>query len=51
MRLTVMGFSHTKIAERLNLINTTIHKRRSQFRMVLYQAARGRRTSGLPGVI
>ncbi|MQY16862.1 hypothetical protein SRB5_70650 [Streptomyces sp. RB5] len=43
VRLTVMGFPDTEIAERLNLTNTTVRKRRSRFRTALYQAARERR--------
>ncbi|MEU9558334.1 hypothetical protein [Streptomyces fumanus] len=43
VRLTVMGFPDTEIAERLNLTNVTVRQRRSRFRTVLYQAARERR--------
>ncbi|MEV6653881.1 hypothetical protein [Streptomyces sp. NPDC051219] len=43
VRLTVMGFPDTEIAERLKLTSATVRKRRSRFRTALYQAARERR--------
>jgi hypothetical protein len=43
VRLTVMGFTDTEIAEQLNLTNATVRKRRSRFRTALYQAAREHR--------
>ncbi|MFF8392700.1 hypothetical protein [Streptomyces sp. NPDC016172] len=43
VRLTVMGFPDTEIAERLKLTSAAVRKRRSRFRTALYQAARERR--------
>ncbi|WP_435613607.1 RNA polymerase sigma factor [Streptomyces sp. bgisy159] len=43
VRLTVMGFPDSEIAERLKLTSATVRKRRSRFRTALYQAARERR--------
>lgn len=39
VRLTVMGFSDTVIADRLNLTHATVRTRRTRFRTALYQAA------------
>ncbi|MGW1365031.1 hypothetical protein ACWCQP_47585 [Streptomyces chartreusis] len=43
VRLTVMGFPDSEIAERLKLTSATVRKRRSRFRTALYQAAREKR--------
>jgi DNA-directed RNA polymerase specialized sigma24 family protein len=43
VRLTVMGFPDSEIAERLKLTGATVRRRRPRFRTALCQAAREHR--------
>lgn len=43
VRLTVMGFPDTEIADLLRLTHATVRARKTRFRKALYQAARERR--------